>query len=77
MAGRTLLPIIALGALGVTAGSLGLGYGLGQYTISGMDPFYATARSSDWQPEYHASAADRTRTAQQFAAVFDPEPSRY
>ena len=76
MAGRTFLPIIALGALGVTACSLGLGYGLGQYTISGMDPFYATARSSDWQPEYRTTATIDARTAQQFAAVFDPQLPR-
>lgn len=77
MAGRTLLPILALGAIGVTTASLGLGYGLGQYTISGMDPFYATARSSDWQPEYRASSADQTATARKFAAVFDPQPTTY
>lgn len=70
MAGRTLLPVIVLGTLGVATASLGIGYGLGQYTISGMDPFTATTR---WQADVpKPSFEERSRTARQFAAVFDP-----
>lgn len=76
MAGRTLLPLLALGAVGFTTASLGLGYGLAQYALSGMDPFYATARNSNWQQASAAPEQTRPVTAEQFAAVFEPDAPR-
>lgn len=76
MAGRTILPLLALGAVGFTAASLGLGYSLAHYAVSGIDPFYATARSSTWQQASPSTEQTRSPTAEQFAAVFEPDAKK-
>ena len=77
MAGRTLLPILTIGALGVATASIGLGYGLAKYTVSGIDPFYAAARSTDWQVKHSDTpATDTARTDDVFAAVSEPATTR-
>lgn len=40
MASRTNLPLMILGVLGGVTTSIGVGWGLGQYTVSGINPFY-------------------------------------
>lgn len=76
MAGRTLLPLLALGAVGFTAASLGLGYGLAHYAVSGMDPFYASARGSTWEQASPSTERTHSVTTEKFAAVFAPDGRR-
>lgn len=66
MSGKPLFAVLALSALALGTVGIGLGYGLAAYTVSGIDPFYATARGPQWQADTigtkRTATADRTKT---------------
>ena len=80
MGWRAQLPLYIVGTLGTMTAGLGLGFGLGQYTISGMDPFVSMARTVSYREPARdnefASArfADASRNS---ARVFDPAKPAY
>jgi hypothetical protein len=84
MALRSSLPVYLVGALCTATMGLGLGFGLGQYTVTGMDPFIGVVRSAQAQSSYRPEIRDNEYAAVRFASaetgvsgVFDQGRSTY
>lgn len=83
MAWRSSLPVYLVGALGTATAGLGIGFGLGQYTVTGMDPFIGVVRSNQtaaWRPDPRDNDFSTERLASvgdDFRAAFDPARPGY
>lgn len=65
---RNNLPYMVLGSLGALTLGTGLGVGLGQYTTSGINPFYSSATERAYEPNVSLEPTP----ADIAAAVYDP-----